>query len=544
MRSGGGFPGIDLHVGIWSALTDYGIESTHCAGTSAGAIVAALDSAGIEPDTIASILRKVNTSELKDRKAAWKIRIPWLSSFLKTAPIQKLLEDLLDSDFSKLEKPLSIFATDETDAKSKELTSGDLLQSLMASIAIPGVLPSIKIGNRELSDGGTTNNLPLPKNWREYDEVYLLIAARPLDFENRGKSVVSRLLYAADLQAEDQINDVLREVENNMAESSTPRVFVIRPAVAQRGGMLEFNHALIEEAHRQTIEQLAKQNAVAQPEEHPEADLPAEVVPSVPPASSGFWRELNSNFLWNNAKGTTHVFLSQKISEVERSHIIRKTAEEGYRAANIYLLNSGDYQGRSVSPFKGEFFGEISNEIIRTWHERIRAAIDDGVWPAFWFFSDDSKPIAEAFKSAAGIGQIKKFIRRMVEDFDQYALAYVLGLEVNEWCKDSGAIAEIGAFLKSLTVKPCGIHQTTGRWDLVKQPWCDFGVIQCGFGSRNNTAPISTVSQMVKKARKETGKIIICGEYSRYGDSDEAKRAGDAALDAGAAAVFNGCHKK
>jgi predicted acylesterase/phospholipase RssA len=46
VRSGGGLPGLDIHCGIWLALEQAGIRADANSGTSAGAAVAALDSAG------------------------------------------------------------------------------------------------------------------------------------------------------------------------------------------------------------------------------------------------------------------------------------------------------------------------------------------------------------------------------------------------------------------------------------------------------------------------------------------------------------------
>jgi hypothetical protein len=65
-------------------------------------------------------------------------------------------------------------------------------------------------------------------------------------------------------------------------------------------------------------------------------------------------------------------------------------------------------------------------------------------------------------------------------------------------------------------------------------------MLQYGFGSKNHTASPSDVAAMTRKCIAETGKPVIACEYSRYGDSKEAKAAGRAAIAAGAVGVCNG----
>jgi NTE family protein len=63
--------------------------------------------------------------------------------------------------FEQLRVPLSVVATDLNAGKPAVFRSGDLTPALLASTAIPGLFPSVRIGDREHLDGGVVDNTPL-----------------------------------------------------------------------------------------------------------------------------------------------------------------------------------------------------------------------------------------------------------------------------------------------------------------------------------------------------------------------------------------------
>ena len=240
--SGGGLPGLDIHAGIWMALDELGIRSTANAGTSAGAIMAALNSTGIDGAVAGAIVTGLKDSDVRSERFAWKVRIPWISYFLENKPVRDLLAWHLPSTFEKLAKPLQVFATHDQTGESMAFFGGELIGCVLASMAISGVFPSVG----GCSDGGTTADLPLPEQWENYDRVYLLVAKRPLEYGG-SDSMLSRLMYNADLFMENQVRRTIAE-----ARAKRPDVVVIRPPVRTVTGGLHFDHALVGEAHRFT----------------------------------------------------------------------------------------------------------------------------------------------------------------------------------------------------------------------------------------------------------------------------------------------------
>jgi NTE family protein len=57
--------------------------------------------------------------------------------------------------------PVHVVATDVLTGDEVVLSQGPAIEAILASAAIPGVFPSIRIGGRELVDGGIANNTPV-----------------------------------------------------------------------------------------------------------------------------------------------------------------------------------------------------------------------------------------------------------------------------------------------------------------------------------------------------------------------------------------------
>lgn len=63
--------------------------------------------------------------------------------------------------FEQLRVPLAVVATDMNAGRPAVFRAGELAPALLASTAIPGVFPSVRINDREHMDGGVVENTPL-----------------------------------------------------------------------------------------------------------------------------------------------------------------------------------------------------------------------------------------------------------------------------------------------------------------------------------------------------------------------------------------------
>ena len=143
------------HIGLLDALDEAGLGADCVAGTSAGAIVAALYAFGVTPDRTRELL-----SPLTWRKVSGFTRTSM--GLLTNEPVGELLEDELgDARIENAEIPLAIVAADIHTGQRMVLREGPLADAVRASAAIPGIYTPVQIDDRLLVDGGIVENVPV-----------------------------------------------------------------------------------------------------------------------------------------------------------------------------------------------------------------------------------------------------------------------------------------------------------------------------------------------------------------------------------------------
>ncbi len=152
--SGGGFRGI-AQIGVIRAMEEAGIKATHVAGTSAGAIIGSLYAGGYSYQEILKFVKGVNLFSI----SKYAVSKP---GFVDTEKFYEDFKRLFPEDnFSALEIPMSITATNIVNGSLKVFTSGPLIRPILASAAFPGVFTPVNLGNEYYIDGGTLNNFPV-----------------------------------------------------------------------------------------------------------------------------------------------------------------------------------------------------------------------------------------------------------------------------------------------------------------------------------------------------------------------------------------------
>jgi NTE family protein len=95
---------------------------------------------------------------------------------------------------------LHVIATDVKRGQEVRLSTGPLLDAVMASAAIPGVLPPVEWDGLLLMDGGVANNAPLSHALElGAVEIYVLPTGSPCELEEPPHGVLPMLLYASGL---------------------------------------------------------------------------------------------------------------------------------------------------------------------------------------------------------------------------------------------------------------------------------------------------------------------------------------------------------
>jgi len=147
-------------IGVLEAIEENEIPIDALSGTSIGAIISSLWVSGYSAkeiqDVCGSFGSKFRTISLVD------ITVPRMG-FIGGKNIRKLLsKHLKDKTFNDTKIPLKIIACDINSRKEVVISSGKLIDAVMSSIAIPGIIsPVIADDGRILVDGGVVNPVPI-----------------------------------------------------------------------------------------------------------------------------------------------------------------------------------------------------------------------------------------------------------------------------------------------------------------------------------------------------------------------------------------------
>jgi len=247
--AGGGLSGIDLNLGMAKAVFQRGRPDLIC-GTSAGAIVGAFVASRSIADC-EQMVRGLKDSDVLDKRWFRRLRSPFLGHTIGNEKILQLFRDHLPEDFGQLRIPLRAMATDLATGRGRWMRKGCLRSAVLASSAISGIFPHVRIGKQLLADGGTAHNIPLPEDWHHFDEIYICIPGAPYKYDPEKANVIERLLWNIDLLMRDQTNDILRVLDSvivrpGQTANFKTKAYVIQPPMG--GEMLSFKHSLIEPA--------------------------------------------------------------------------------------------------------------------------------------------------------------------------------------------------------------------------------------------------------------------------------------------------------
>jgi NTE family protein len=172
---GGGTRGI-AHIGVLQVLEKNGIPIDCIAGTSMGAIVGGLYSAGLTPSEIESIfrsksfVRSYDTVPIPVRAALIPLFIlPHIcfhayDGMYRGHKFANYIDKRVAADRKNIESlriPFTAVCSNLLDGKPASVTSGPLGKALQASSAIPGLRKPVIIGDTLLVDGGVVANLPV-----------------------------------------------------------------------------------------------------------------------------------------------------------------------------------------------------------------------------------------------------------------------------------------------------------------------------------------------------------------------------------------------
>ncbi|MCK6262370.1 patatin-like phospholipase family protein [Vibrio sp. ZSDE26] len=251
--AGGGAKGA-AHIGVLKALEELNIPIDYITGTSMGAYIGGLYASGMSADEIESLIysvewntgyrdrvdrseRRVRDKEYEDRyQINTDLGLRWGEVKAPRGVVQgqNMLRILRETSgnlpalesFDDLVIPFRSVATDIIELEPVVIGEGYLVDAMMASMSVPGVLPPYEIDGRQLVDGGVTNNMPVDVAREMGADIVIAV---DISSDYKGEDEFSSFLTVADQLS----NYLVRRSTLLQQESLSEKDIFLQPDVGQ-----------------------------------------------------------------------------------------------------------------------------------------------------------------------------------------------------------------------------------------------------------------------------------------------------------------------
>ncbi|MGH2721693.1 MAG: patatin-like phospholipase family protein, partial [Actinomycetota bacterium] len=174
----------DVEVGMLQALLERGIVPDLVVGTSVGA----LNGAAVAADPTTGSVERLRTAWLTlGEEKVFTSTFGGAGNLLRRGThlhanlgLRRLIERVLPvRDFAELKVPFQCVAASIERAAEQWFSEGPITEAILASSAVPGLLPPVEIGGEHYVDGGIVNSIPVDRAVAlGATEVYVLQVGR------------------------------------------------------------------------------------------------------------------------------------------------------------------------------------------------------------------------------------------------------------------------------------------------------------------------------------------------------------------------------
>ena len=257
---GGGARGA-LQVGLYQALREAGIHIDFIVGTSVGAINGALMASGLPPHELARLWRGLRRQHLFGYNPGVLLRPFRSDALLRNSGLRRLLKQQLPvRRFEELQTPLTVTGTDLQSGATVQFERGELIPTVMASCAVPGLLEAPLLEGRQIVDGGLSDNLPLDLALaRGASTVICMLCACCEQHPQRVRGWLNVLIRSLGAMLDRKLRADIHRLQDCM------KLIVMEPRVGLDVGFLDFTHAdeLISLGYTFALSRLRRENLVA-----------------------------------------------------------------------------------------------------------------------------------------------------------------------------------------------------------------------------------------------------------------------------------------
>ncbi|WP_440713725.1 patatin-like phospholipase family protein [Gordonia sp. FQ] len=250
-----------IQVGMLRALVEHGVVPDLLVGTSAGALNAAyIAEHGLTADAVDGLEEIWRSLRARDVFPPDPLRL--LSALRGRSPslfddtgLRRIVENNLTlTGLEDTRVPLIVVTTDVLTGGEVDLGWGPVADALLASSAIPGLLPPVHWHDRTLVDGGIADNTSLaPAITAGADTVYVLPTGYSCARTEPPQDAAGAVLHSMTLLVHKRL---IREIDDY---ADAAELIVLPPPCPLDLGAMDFGRAgdLIEEAHREAVSVLA-----------------------------------------------------------------------------------------------------------------------------------------------------------------------------------------------------------------------------------------------------------------------------------------------
>lgn len=190
--SGGGSKGI-AHAGVLKFLTEQGIEPSCISGSSAGAIVGTMYAFGKKPEEILDFFKSIYFFH-------WKHFTFKKPGIVDSESFKKYFEEIFGetTTLSDLKIPTYITATDMVKGKLKIFSPETrIVDAVLASTAVPGMISPYVIKDKLYSDGGILNHFPVDLLQGKCDSIIGVYVSPVQNIEAKNLNSIKSVTYRA-----------------------------------------------------------------------------------------------------------------------------------------------------------------------------------------------------------------------------------------------------------------------------------------------------------------------------------------------------------
>ncbi len=261
-----GYFGFFAHAGFMRAIEERGIDYAAIAGSSAGAIVAALHASGVSAAEIIATLTQLRKTDFWDStgarglvRALLKKGRGW-TGLLKGDFFERLMAaHLRVQTFEACPRRLYLTAFNLTEGRDETFYAGTIADKVRASCSYPFLIAPKKIGEAEYWDGGFLAKLPLETLLEKEQPDRIIIHYLPTQDDARS---LQERDWTAFAMLEKSLTAARKEIEAHRLRALGPfneRIHWIQPAVPRLGtDKLKHGKQAVEAAYHFACRRLAE----------------------------------------------------------------------------------------------------------------------------------------------------------------------------------------------------------------------------------------------------------------------------------------------